>query len=69
MEVDILSRSLMTIPGVSLFILSCKHKTEVFEKFKLFEAMVKKQCRCGEPIRKLITDNGGEYIMSKDFQT
>ena len=43
-----------------------KHKTEVFEKFKLFEAMVTKEC--GEPIRKLRTDNGGEY-MSKDFQT
>ena len=42
-----------------------KHKTEVFEKFKLFEAMVTKEC--GEPIMKLRTDNGGEY-MSKDFQ-
>ena len=35
-----------------------KHKTEVFEKFKLFEAMVTKEC--GEPIMKLRTDNGGE---------
>ena len=42
-----------------------KHKTEVFEKFKLFEAMVTKEC--GEPIMKLRTDNGGEYV-SKDFQ-
>lgn len=42
-----------------------KHKAEVFEKFKLFEAMVTKEC--GEPIMKLRTDNGGEY-MSKDFQ-
>ena len=42
-----------------------KHKTEVFEKFKLFEAMVTKES--GEPIMKLRTDNGGEY-MSKDFQ-
>ena len=37
----------------------------MFEKFKLFEAMVTKEC--GEPIMKLRTDNGGEY-MSKDFQ-
>ena len=43
-----------------------KYKTEVFEKFKHFEAMVTKEC--GLPIRKLRTDNGGEY-MSKDFQT
>ena len=42
-----------------------KHKTEVFEKFKLFEAMVTKEC--GESIIKLRTDNGGEYV-SKDFQ-
>ena len=43
-----------------------KHKAEVFEKFKRFEAMVTKEC--GEPIVKLRTDNGGEY-MSKEFQT
>ena len=42
-----------------------KHKTEVFEKFKLFEAMVTKER--GEPMMKLRTDNGGEYI-STDFQ-
>jgi len=42
-----------------------KHKTEVFEKFKLFEEVVTKEC--GELIMKLKTDNGGEY-MSKDFQ-
>ena len=42
-----------------------KHKTEVFEKFKLFDTMVTKEC--GEPIMKLRTDNGGEY-MSTDFQ-
>ena len=48
---------------VSVFFI--KHKTEVFEKFKIFEAMVTKEC--GEPITKLRTDNGGEY-MSKDFQ-
>ena len=43
-----------------------KHKAEVFEKFKLFEAMVTREC--GEPIMKLRIDNGGEY-MSKEFQT
>ena len=43
-----------------------KHKAEVFGKFKLFEAMVTKEC--GESIMKLRTDNGGEYT-SKDFQT
>ena len=42
-----------------------KTKTEVLEKFKIFEAMVTKQC--DEPILKLRTDNGGEY-MSKEFQ-
>ena len=42
-----------------------KHKSEVFEKFKLFEAMVTKEC--GEPIMKLRTDNGGEYT-STGFQ-
>ena len=36
-----------------------KHETEVFEKFKLFEVMVTKEC--GEPIMKLRTDNGGIY--------
>ena len=38
---------------------------EVFEKFKLFDTMVTKEC--GEPIMKLRTDNAGEY-MSTDFQ-
>ena len=33
-----------------------KRKAEVFEKFKLFEAMVTREC--GEPIKKLRTDNG-----------
>ena len=42
-----------------------KNKMEVPEKFKLFEATVNKEC--GEPIMKLRTDNGGEY-MSKEFQ-
>ena len=42
-----------------------KHKTGVFEKFKLFDTMVTKECV--EPIMKLRTDNGGEY-MSTDFQ-
>lgn len=43
-----------------------KHKTEVFETFKLFEAMLTREC--GESIMKIRTDNGGEYV-SKDFQT
>ncbi len=43
-----------------------KYKSEVFEKFKLFEAMTTKEC--GEPIMKLRTDNGGQYL-SKEFQT
>ena len=43
-----------------------KHKAEVFEKFEQLEAMVTKEC--GEPIMKLRTDNGGEYV-SKEFQT
>ena len=38
-----------------------KHKTEVFEKCKLFQAMVTKEC--GEPIVKLRTVNGGEYYV------
>ena len=42
-----------------------KHKTEVLENFKLFEAMVTKEC--GEPTTKLRTDIGGEYV-SKNFQ-
>jgi 5'-3' exoribonuclease 2 len=40
-----------------------KHKTEVFEKFKLFEAMVTNEC--DKPIMKLRTDNGGEYTSTK----
>ena len=40
-------------------------QTEVFEKFKHFEAMVTKEC--GESIRKLRTDNGASIC--KDFQT
>lgn len=43
-----------------------KHKTEVFEKFKLFEAMVTNEC--GKPIMKLRTDNGDEYT-STEFHT
>lgn len=42
-----------------------KNKSEAFEKFKLFEAMVSKEC--DDSIVKLRTDNGGEYL-SKDFQ-
>jgi len=42
----------------------------VFEKFKLFEAMVTKES--GEPIMKLRTDNGGEdfqaYLTSKGIE-
>ena len=43
------------------------HKTEVFERFKLFEAMVTKEC--GEPIMKLRTDNGGEYYVQGAYLT
>lgn len=43
-----------------------KHKTEVFEKFKLFEAMVTSEC--DKPIMKLRTDNRDEYT-STEFHT
>ena len=39
-------------------------KSQVFEKFKEYEAM--KSRECGEQIRTLRTDNGGEY-MSEEF--
>lgn len=42
-----------------------KKKSEVFEKFKEFEADVTNQC--GHGIGTLRTDNGGEYL-SKEFQ-
>ncbi len=62
-EVAIFSHLLTTIQDVSVHFI--KHKSEVFEKFKLFEAMMTKEC--DEPIMKLRTDNGGEYL-SKEFQ-
>ena len=40
------------------------HKSEVLEKFKDFEAATTSS---GERIRKLQTDNGGEYV-SKEFE-
>lgn len=42
-----------------------KHKSEVVEKFKDFEAIVTN--KCGHGIVKLRTDNGGEYL-SREFQ-
>ena len=42
-----------------------KHKSEVLEKFKMFEAVFTNEC--GEKIGKLRTDNGGEYL-SGEFQ-
>ena len=42
-----------------------KHKSEVLDKFKQFAAMVMNEC--DKPIKKLRTDNGGEYV-SKEFQ-
>ena len=42
-----------------------KHKSEVFEKFKEFEAVTTNDAR--ETIGTLRTDNGGEYL-STEFQ-
>ncbi len=42
-----------------------KRKSEVFEKFKEFEALVTNEC--GQNIATLRTDNGGEYL-SAEFQ-
>ena len=42
-----------------------KNKSEVFEKFKEFEATVTNECE--QNIGTLRTDNGGEY-MSKEFE-
>lgn len=47
------------------FIYLLKSKSEVFEKFKEFKSMV--ECETSRKIKKLRTDNGGEY-MSKDFE-
>lgn len=41
-----------------------RHKTEVLEKFKEFEAVITNEI--GQSIGKLQTDNGGEYL-SKEF--
>ena len=41
-----------------------KHKSDVLDKFKQFEAVFTNEC--GEGIGRLRTDNGGEY-MSKEF--
>ena len=43
-----------------------KRKSDVFEKFKEFEAIVTNEC--GQNIGTLPTDNGGEYL-SNEFQT
>jgi hypothetical protein len=37
-----------------------KNKSHVFEKFKEFRALTEKQC--GQPIKCLRSDNGGEYV-------
>jgi hypothetical protein len=37
-----------------------KNKSHVFEKFKEFRALDEKQC--GQPIKCLRYDNGGEYV-------
>ena len=42
-----------------------KQKSEVFEKFKEFEAIATNEC--GQSIATLRTDNGGEYL-SREFQ-
>ena len=42
-----------------------KHKSEVLEKFKQFDATVTNEC--DKSIKKLRTDNGGEYV-SRDFK-
>ena len=44
---------------------SLKRKSEVFEKYKEFEAIVTNEC--GQKIAALRTDNGGEYL-SKEFE-
>ena len=43
-----------------------RHKSEVFEKFKEFEAIT--TSGCGERFGTLRTDNGGEYL-SGEFET
>ena len=40
-----------------------KQKSEVFEKFKEFEAIVTNEC--GWKIGALRTDNGGEYVLTE----
>ena len=40
-----------------------KHKSEVFEKFKEFEAITTNDSGC--KIGRFRTDNGGEYISSE----
>ena len=42
-----------------------ENKRKVLEKYKIYETKVTKQC--GEPIMKLRTDNGSEYML-KEFQ-
>ena len=42
-----------------------KKKSEVFDKFREYEAIITNQC--GQNIGVLRTDNGGEYL-SRDFQ-
>ena len=37
-----------------------KSKSHVFEKFKKFRALAKKQCR--QPMKCLTSNNGGEYV-------
>jgi hypothetical protein len=54
--------SLMTTQGAVLL----KHKSEVFEKFKEYEARVTNDS--GQPIGTLRSDNGGEY-WTKEFRS
>ena len=63
---NILSRSLMTRRITHAWIYAIKHKHEVFQTFVEWKRVVEKSS--GHRVKKLRTDNGGEYT-SAEFES
>ena len=55
----------MTFPG-PCWVYFIKHKSNVFDLFKVFRAFVENQS--GRKLKILISDNGGEYVKSEFIQ-
>ena len=62
-----MSQAKYALPFIDEFLRYCwvhflKHKSEVFDLFKLFRALVENRSR--RKLKILISENGGEYVNS-----